>query len=434
MIGERQVRRDDSRGGLVGGAVLMALGTLFLAREVFGISLGAYGWPFFINGPGLLLLAGMVAGGRGAEGDMRQMMRRWAIPIEMQLKLLLRNRTVLLSSLGLAVISMLIFGSLLGANVGPLKIMVADDDGSRAAAQVVAAFGRAGGVEMLTPCAGCDPVAALKRGEVAAVVVLPAGFGRDLAARRATAQVYYDGSNPQRGGQAQGLIAGVIGGVNRAITGAGEPIAVAPQGIDRRVIRQVDWLTPGMAGMLIMWANLAVGATVIAWREHGILKRLATTPLRPLTLIGTQIAARLAFSVAQVAVLLAIARVVFGVRVAGSYGALGLLVVVATLTILAFGFVIGAFVPRSESAQSVATLVAFPMIFLGGSYFDTAAAPDFLQPLVRAMPLTHINEALRQIMLYGAGLADLQRQFLILLAWLATSLLLAVRAFRWGAA
>ena len=44
--------------------------------------------------------------------------------------------------------------------------------------------------------------------------------------------------------------------------------------------RQIDWLTPGMAGMMVMWANLAVGATLIAWRERGILKRLAVTPLR----------------------------------------------------------------------------------------------------------------------------------------------------------
>jgi len=134
-----------------------------------------------------------------------------------------------------------------------------------------------------------------------------------------------------------------------------------------------------------------------------------------------------------VVVLLVIARVVFGVRVAGSYGTLGLLIVVATLAILAFGFVIGSFVPKSESAQAVSTLIAFPMMFLGGSYFDTSAAPDFLQPVIRAMPLTHINDALRQVIIYGAGLRDIQQQFLILLAWMLASLLVATRFFRWNA-
>lgn len=365
---------------------------------------------------------------------MVQAVRRWFVLVEMQVKLLLRNRSGLVGSLGLAVISMLIFGSLLSGGSAPLRIAVVDRDGSSVSAQVAAAFGQAQGIAIVTPCASCDAVELLKDGEVSAVVVLPSGFGDGVAAGRGTAEVYYDGSNPQRAGQAQGIIGGVLGGVNRAITGATEPIAIAPQAIDRRVIRQIDWLTPGMAGMMVMWANLAAGATIIAWRERGILKRLATTPLRPLTLLLTQIAARLAFSIAQVVILLVIARVVFGVQVAGSYWTLGLLIVVATLAILAFGFVIGAFVPRSESAQSVSTLIAFPMMFLGGSYFDTSVAPGFLQPIIQAMPLTHINEALRQIMLFGADLADLQRQFLILLAWLIVSLLVAVRTFRWGTA
>lgn len=364
---------------------------------------------------------------------MTHTLRSWFVLVETQVKLLLRNRAMLIGSLGLAIISMLIFGSLLGGTGAPLSIAVVDEDGSPVAAQVVAAFKGTSGVQVSTPCPTCGALDTLKKGDVAAVVVLPAGFGRDLASGHATASVYYDGSNPTRGGQAQGLIGGVLSGVNRAITGAPEPITVQAQGVTRRVIRQIDWLTPGLAGMMVMWANLAVGATLIAWRERGILKRLAVTPLRPLTLLLTQIVSRLTFSVLQVVILLMIARAVFGVQVAGSYWTLGLVIVVATLAILAFGFVIGAFVPKSESAQAVSTLVAFPMMFLGGSYFDTAGAPDFLQPVIRAMPLTHINDAMRQVIIYGANLRDLQQQLLILLAWMVASLLIATRFFRWNA-
>src|SRR5688572_25493501 len=167
---------------------------------------------------------------------MGQAIRRWGILVQMQVKLLLRNRSALIGSLGLAVISMLIFGSLLSGGSSPLAIAVVDRDGSPVAAQVAAAFGRMEGIEVVTPCPTCDAVELLKDGEVAAVVVLPAGFGGGVAAGRATAEVYYDGSNPMRGGQAQGIIAGVLGGVNRAISGAAEPIAVAPQEIDRRAI------------------------------------------------------------------------------------------------------------------------------------------------------------------------------------------------------
>ena len=68
MMGKR-AQRHDLRSGVVGGAILMAIGAHLLLREIFNIDLGQYGWPFFIIGPGLLLFAGMVIGGRGA-GDL----------------------------------------------------------------------------------------------------------------------------------------------------------------------------------------------------------------------------------------------------------------------------------------------------------------------------------------------------------------------------
>ena len=62
------MRRHDARQGLVGGAILVALGAHFLFRQVFDFDLGRYGWPLFIIGPGLLLFAGMAVSGRGAGG------------------------------------------------------------------------------------------------------------------------------------------------------------------------------------------------------------------------------------------------------------------------------------------------------------------------------------------------------------------------------
>lgn len=360
-------------------------------------------------------------------------LRRWGLLVLLQMKLLLRDRLALIGSFGLAVISMLLFGSILGGGNSTLKLALAAEEQSPATEQITAAFTRANGVQVQRYQQQAAALASLQRGDVAAVLVLPAGFGQALAARQAQVQVYYDGSNPQRGGQAQAVITGVLGGVNQAISGTPAPIQIAVQGVDRRVIRQIDWLTPGLAGMMIMWANMAVGATLISWRERGILKRLAVTPLRPSILLLTQIVARLAFSILQVVLLLVLARVVFKVEVVGNYWELGLVIVLSTLAILAFGFVIGALVPKSESAQAVSTLIAFPMMFLGGSYFDTAQAPQYLQPLVQALPLTHINDALRQVMIFGGGWSTVQQSLLVLLGWLVLSFALAVRTFRWQA-
>ena len=71
------------------------------------------------------------------------------------------------------------------------------------------------------------------------------------------------------------------------------------------------------------------------------------------------------------------------------------------------------------------------MMFLGGSYFNVNGSPDFVQPIIHAMPLYYLNEELRQVILYGAGWAAIQTGILVLLAWILASLLVTWRAFRW---
>jgi hypothetical protein len=63
-----RVRANETRTGVIGGAILVALGAIFLAQELLSFDPGRYGWPFFIIGPGLLLFVGMLLGGRGAGG------------------------------------------------------------------------------------------------------------------------------------------------------------------------------------------------------------------------------------------------------------------------------------------------------------------------------------------------------------------------------
>ena len=144
--------------------------------------------------------------------------------------------------------------------------------------------------------------------------------------------------------------------------------------MQHRPQRQIDWLTPGMVGLTVMLVNLVVGATVILWRDRGA-QAPRRDPLRPLTLILTQIGARLTFSLLQVALLLLIARLAFGVEVAGSYLDLTVVVIAGTLAMISFGFVIAAFVPRAESAQALTSLIGFPMMLFGARTSPSTTPP-----------------------------------------------------------
>jgi len=87
---------------------------------------------------------------------------------------------------------------------------------------------------------------------------------------------------------------------------------------------------------------------------------------------------------------------------------------------------------RSEEAMGgLVNLVSLPMMFLSGVFFASDNFPAWLQPVIGFLPLTAINDSLRNIMLEGAGLASLGMPMLVLAAWTVLPLVLALRLFRW---
>jgi ABC-2 type transport system permease protein len=345
--------------------------------------------------------------------------------------MLTRQRGLIISSLGLAVISMLVFGFLFGSNnASKTRLGVVDQDASSVSTQFVSQLEKSDALQVYTGSSD-EEQQALRDGQRDAVLILPAGFSQQLVKGGAHLQVYYNQSNPVTAASAQLTVKAIVDGINSSIAHQPGPVVLDQQGVAAKDLREIDFITPGMLGMLLMWANLAVGIQLVTWRETGITRRLAATPLKPLSMISAQVVARLALSLVQGALLLALAIWIFKVHIYGNIGLLALVVTVGALTLLAIGFAIASFVKKSEAANSILLLVSFPMMFLGGSYFDVNGAPNFLQPLIHAMPLYYLNEALRQVIYNGAGWSAIQTGVLVMLAWIVASLLVVGRAFKW---
>lgn len=345
--------------------------------------------------------------------------------------MLRRNRTLLISSVGLALISIFVFGWLFaGSGSTKLRMGVVNQDASSLATQIVAQLQRSKSLTVTTGTRDAE-VQALRNGHRDAVIVLQPGFGANLRQEHATIQVYYDQSNPVTQANARMAVQSIVAGINQQTTGGTAPVTLDEQAVSVHNLRQVDWLTPGMLGMMLMWANMSLGAVLVTWRQQGILRRLAATPVQPTMLMGSQMLARLVLSLVQGVVLIGVAMAVFQVQVIGSWWALGLAVAIGALTMMALGFVAGSFAKTPEAAQAVTFLVSFPMMFLGGSYFPTDSAPAFLTPIINALPLSYLNDALRQIINNGASLHTVQTDLLVLVAWMVAALLLSTRIFNW---
>jgi ABC-2 type transport system permease protein len=358
-------------------------------------------------------------------------MKTFLATLYAHLLMLLRNRTLLITSLGLALISIFVFGWLFGSGSGAqLRLGIVDQDASTTSQQITAQLGESDSLKVST---GRDDeeLQALRSGGRDAVIVIGAGFGAALAQGHATLQVYFDQSNPVTQASARMAVQSIVAGLNERAAGRPSPVALDEQAVSVHHLRQIDWLAPGMLGMLLMYANLSVGTALVTWRKQGALRRLAATPLRQSTLIGGQATARLLLSLAQCAVLIAVAILIFKVQIIGSWLALGLIVALGALVMLSLGFVIGSFARNAEVAASLTFLISFPMMFLGGSYFPTDSAPAFLSPLIHILPLSYLNDALRQIINNGADLAATRTDALALAVWMVAALLLSFRAFRW---
>lgn len=345
--------------------------------------------------------------------------------------MLTRQRSLILTSLGLAVISMLVFGFLFGGNnASKTRLGVVDQDSTSISAQIAQQLRQSNALQVFTGSSS-EEQQALKDGDRDAVIVMPVGFSQQLVRGGAHLQVYYDQSNPITAASAQLTVKAIVDGINSKITHQPGPVTLVQQAVAAKELRVIDFITPGMLGVLLMWANLAVGIQLVNWRAMGITRRLAATPLKPLSMISAQVVARLALSLLQGALLLALAIWIFNVHIYGNIGLLALVVTVGALTLLAIGFAIASFVKKSEAASSILLLVSFPMMFLGGSYFDVNGAPSFLQPLIHIMPLYYLNEALRQVIYNGAGWSAIQTGVLVMLAWIVASMLVVWRAFKW---
>ena len=345
--------------------------------------------------------------------------------------MLVRQRALLISSRGLAVVSILVFGFLFSDNSSLKTVLgVVDDDHSSISAQVISQLQKSDALKIYTGTYDAENQA-LKDGQRNAMIVIPAGFGAQIVQSGAHLQVYYDQSNPITTATTQLTVQAIVDGINRAALHQPGPVTLVQQAVAVKDMRTIDFITPGMLGMLLMFANLEVGVLLASWRELGITKRLAATPLRPISMISSHIVSRLGLSLVQAGILLALAITIFSVHIYGSVALLTLVIILGAVTMLAIGFAIGSFVKKSETANSVVLLISFPMMFLGGSYFNVSGAPSFLQPLIHAMPLYYLNDALRQVINYGGGWSAIQTSVLVLLAWTVASMILVWRTFKW---
>jgi ABC-type multidrug transport system permease subunit len=205
---------------------------------------------------------------------------------------------------------------------------------------------------------------------------------------------------------------------------------------DRRLTepgaRYIDFLIPGLIGLNIMGTGMwGVGFGIVNSRQRKLLKRFLASPMRKRHFLLANIMARMAFLVLEVPVVVLFGRLAFGVPVRGSWLALALLAVVGATTFAGIGLLVASRARTIEGVSGLMNLVMVPMWIFSGVFFAWSNFPDSFEPVIRALPLTALNDALRAVMLEGASLAATAQWLAVLLAWGLASFFVALRLFRW---
>ena len=196
--------------------------------------------------------------------------------------------------------------------------------------------------------------------------------------------------------------------------------------------RYIDFVVPGLLGMNLMGSAIwGLGFSIVEARQKKLLKRFVASPMPRWQYLASFLLSRLVLLVIEVGVFLGFARLVFGVPFRGSLWELGFICVLTSLSFSALGLLIASRAKTMEAASGLMNFAMLPMWILSGVFFSATRFPAIIQPLVRALPLTAANDALRANMLEGMGLSHLVAPVAILMAWLVVPFMVSLRIFRW---
>ena len=164
------------------------------------------------------------------------------------------------------------------------------------------------------------------------------------------------------------------------------------------------------------------------YREKGVLRRLSTTPVRPVKLLVAQLLLHMAAGIVVIALILGLGTLVFGAELPGSplpFALSALLYVVAELSI---GVLIAGLVSTAKGASIVGNILFFPSMFFAGVWTPGDLMPDALRWVRDITPM-------------GAGMTSMQdawsghwpglEHIIALLAVTVGCVGLAARFFRW---
>jgi len=272
----------------------------------------------------------------------------------------------------------------------------------------------------------------LKFGDLSAYVVIPPGFGEQVALNWQGEEsdiilnITYDESDIMTSEQ----LISIINSVTRTFAGIEIPITVYADPIHIETeITYIDFMAPGIIvfGLLILIPTSA--RLMVRDKEKGFLSRLLTTPTRPVEFISGYSLCLAAIAIAQVIIFMLVSWA-FGMDIVGNIGLAFLVFFLTGLCSIGIGMVVASISKSENQAEPLCWLFSMPLAMLSGCWFSIEIMPSYLRAIANAFPYAHTIEASRGVLTRGVGMEAINTDLLFLVGWTVVVFLLGVVLFR----
>jgi ABC-2 type transport system permease protein len=346
-----------------------------------------------------------------------------------------RDRRTLMILLFVPAFFLLVYGYALNFDIRHIALGVQDNDRTSASRDLVSAFVNSGYFDFAGELLSDEEMTrAINRGDVRAILVVPARFGADAAGGRpARVQVIINGDNANTATTVLGYSVGIVSAVSARyevqgrLGPSGPLVALEPRVWYNPELRSALFLVPGLIAYIAMiTAVVSTALSVVREKESGTMEQVRMSPIGPLAYIVGKAAPYFLISLAAAMAIVLLSMVLFDLPMRGSWllllGTVSLFLVGA----LAFGVLISTIAETQQVAFQMALLTSYlPTFMLSGFIFPISSMPAALQAVTYVVPARYFLVTLRGILLKGVGATVLWEDLLAMTIFAAVALALS---------
>lgn len=289
----------------------------------------------------------------------------------------------------------------------------------------------------------------IQRGDLDGGIVIPSNFTASiLSGEQGTLIIVTDQSSPQISATIQAVLSGVFDQMGTMLArqnvqmldpaaNANNSLAIVkPYNVQREGVvsgnpSYFDFIAPGIMAMTVMMSVMTgLPVAISQEKEVGTLDGMMVAPINRLSIILGKTLGQTARGLIQGVIILALAVGLFGVTIQGSIFLVFGLLLLGVFSFVGIGIVITSFAKDQETATMLMMTLMFPMMFLSGVFFPIQQMPWYMQYISRVLPLTYASQALRKVMVLGAGIPAISTELTILIVFGVVTTAIAVPVFR----